>query len=83
MSDDVETRDRAGIGTIPTLFQVRPDVPFKHAFEELSVMLGCIRHLTLVAEMEGDHLAGSAARLLSAFAKTLITDMEQGLNKLH
>lgn len=82
MSDDAKTCITAGVETFSTLFQVRPDVPFDHAFEELSVLLGCIRHLTRMAEMESDRLAGSAARILSAFAKALISDMEQGMNTL-
>ena len=44
-------------------------------------MLGCIRHLTEEAEMEGSKVAGSAARILSAMAKALINDMEMGLNR--
>ncbi len=63
------------------LFKVEPDVSFEDAFSELSVLLGCIRHLTCEAEMEGDLLAGSSARILSAMAKALIDDMEVGLNR--
>lgn len=63
------------------LFAVQGDVPFKQAFSELSVMLGCIRHLTTEAEMENDRQAGSAARILSGLAKALIDDMELGLRK--
>jgi len=62
------------------LFKVEPGVSFEDAFSELSVLLGCIRHLTCEAEMEGDLLAGSSARILSAMAKALIDDMELGLN---
>ncbi|CAK17062.1 conserved hypothetical protein [Pseudomonas entomophila L48] len=61
------------------LFKVEPGVPFQDAFSELSVLLGCIRHLTCEAEMEGDLLAGSSARILSAMAKALIDDMESGV----
>ena len=63
------------------LFKVEPGVSFEDAFSELSVLLGCIRHLTCEAEMEGDLLAGSSARFLSAMAKALIDDMEVGLNR--
>ncbi|MDR6710485.1 hypothetical protein J2W83_000074 [Pseudomonas hunanensis] len=71
------------VGTEPfmELYRVREDVPLDHAFSELSVLLGCIRHLATEAEMEGDRLAGSAVRILSGFAKALIDDMEQGMNK--
>jgi hypothetical protein len=43
------------------LYQIRPGVPFEDAFGELSVLLGCIRHLTCEAEMEGCVLSGSSA----------------------
>lgn len=52
----------AGIETFD-LFSLKPDVPFDHAFSQLSVLLGCIRHLTTEAEMENDRVAGSAARI--------------------
>jgi hypothetical protein len=63
------------------LFSLKPNVPFDHAFSQLSVLIGCIRHLTTEAEMENDRMAGSAARILSEMAKALIDDMELGLNK--
>ncbi|AMK32811.1 hypothetical protein AWT69_004174 [Pseudomonas putida] len=56
-------------------------MPFSLAFNELSVLQGCILHLTTEAEMEGDLKAGSAARILSAMAKALINDLEIGLNR--
>ncbi|AZL67691.1 DUF3077 domain-containing protein [Pseudomonas oryziphila] len=70
-------------GTTPCLelFRIQPGTPFQHAFDELSVLLGCIRHLTCEAEMENDMLAGSSARILSAMAKALIDDMELGMNR--
>ncbi|CAG8864670.1 hypothetical protein PS627_01147 [Pseudomonas fluorescens] len=58
------------------LFCIQPGIPFDRAFEELSVLLGCIRHLTFEAEMEKDAIAISSAHYLSAFAKALINDME-------
>ena len=51
-----------GKETCMDLFRVQANIPFNHAFSELSVMLGCINHLTTEAEMENDRLAGSAAR---------------------
>lgn len=48
---------------------------------ELSVLVGCIRHLTCEAEMESDLIAGSSARILSAMTKALIDDMELGMNR--
>jgi hypothetical protein len=64
------------------LFRLQPNVPFNHAFSQLSVLLGCIRHLTTEAEMENDRIAGSAARILTEMATALIDDMERGLNKV-
>jgi len=70
----------AGIETFD-LFSLKPNVPFDHAFSQLSVLLGCIRHLTTEAEMENDRVAGSAARILSEMAKALIDDLERGMSK--
>lgn len=62
------------------LFRMQPDVPFDHAFSQLSVLLGCIRHLTTEAEMESDRVAGCAARILSELAKALVDDMARGMS---
>ena len=51
----------AGVQTCLDLYRIQPDIPFQQAFDELSVLLGCIRHLTCEAEMEGDQMSGSAA----------------------
>ncbi|ANY90000.1 MULTISPECIES: DUF3077 domain-containing protein [Pseudomonas] len=80
MSYDRKAPSTAGVETFD-LFRMQPDVPFDRAFEELSVLLGCIRHLTVEAEMENDRIAGSAARILSTFAKAIINDMETGMNR--
>ncbi|WP_194792278.1 DUF3077 domain-containing protein [Pseudomonas sp. UFMG81] len=69
----------AGVTPSLELYRIQPGIPFQHAFDELSVLLGCIRHLTTEAEMEGDLVAGSSARILSALAKTLIDEMETSL----
>lgn len=82
MSKGLNQASTAGVETFD-LFSLRPDVPFDHAFSQLSVLLGCIRHLTTEAEMENDRIAGSAARILSEMAKALIDDLERGMNKAH
>ncbi|MCE1118970.1 MULTISPECIES: DUF3077 domain-containing protein [Pseudomonas] len=69
----------AGVTTCLELYSIQPGIPFQHAFSELSVLLGCIRHLTCEAEMEGDLTAGGTARILSAMAKALIDDLEIGM----
>ncbi|AGN81259.1 MULTISPECIES: DUF3077 domain-containing protein [Pseudomonas] len=81
MSNDPRDTSTVGMETFD-LFRLQPNVPFNHAFSQLSVLLGCIRHLTTEAEMENDRIAGSAARILSEMAKALIDDMERGLNKV-
>ena len=80
MSQRPSDASTAGIETFD-LFSLKPDVPFDHAFSQLSVLLGCIRHLTTEAEMENDRVAGSAARILSEMAKALIDDLERGMSK--
>ncbi|CAK17964.1 DUF3077 domain-containing protein [Pseudomonas entomophila] len=81
MTDELKATQTAGKATFD-LFQMCPGVPFDHAFSQLSVLLGCIRHLTTEAEMENDRMAGSAARILSELAKALIDDMELGMNRV-
>jgi hypothetical protein len=81
MSDETKSVTATGGDTFTELFQIRPDISFDHAFQELSVLLGCIRHLTDEAEMEKDRHSGTAARILSAFAKALINAMERGKAK--
>ncbi|MFO3725032.1 DUF3077 domain-containing protein [Pseudomonas sp. HLMP] len=71
----------AGRETFMELFRIQPGVSLEHALCELSVLLGCIRHLSTEAEMEGDLIAGSAARILSGFAKALIDDIERGMHR--
>ncbi|WP_449430329.1 DUF3077 domain-containing protein [Pseudomonas putida] len=78
MTDLPEDPTTVGMETFD-LFRIQPDVPLKHAFTQLSVLLGCIRHLTTEAEMENDRTAGSAARILSEMAKALIDDIERGM----
>jgi len=81
VNNDPRVSSTAGTETFD-LFRLQPNVPFNHAFTQLSVLLGCIRHLTTEAEMENDRIAGSAARILSEMAKALIDDIELGMNKV-
>ena len=80
MNDAFGSRTTAGQRKFLELYTIRPGIPLAHAFSDLSVLLGCIEHLTEEAEMESNLIAGSAARMLSAMAKALIDDMEIGLN---
>ena len=79
MSDHLKSRTTVGAEKFLELYRVEPGVPLDLAFDELSVLIGCIKHLNEEAEMEGDKIAGSAERILSAMAKALINDMEMGL----
>ncbi len=81
MSEPAPQGNTAGRTHCLELYSIRPGIPFQHAFDELSVLLGCIRHLTCEAEMESDLLAGSSARILSAMAKALTDDMELGMGR--
>ncbi|WP_369988024.1 DUF3077 domain-containing protein [Pseudomonas xanthosomatis] len=81
MTDDSSQGMTRGKTTCLELFRIQPGVPFEQAFSDLSVLLGCISHLTTEAEMENDRKAGSAARILSGLAKGLIDDMELGMNR--
>ncbi len=83
MSSDPEACMTVGEETFLELFRIQPGVPFDRAFDELSVLLGCIRHLTSEGEMEKDLQAISAARYLSALAKALINDMESARQRMH
>lgn len=79
--DDLRTCTTAGSETFLELFRVEPGIPLHRTLDEISMLLGCIRHLTTEAEMEGDLQAGSAARVLSAMAKALINDLEIGMSR--
>lgn len=78
MTHDLRNWKTAGSETFLDLYRILPGVPAERAFEELSTMLGLIRHLTLEAEINGDHMALGAARYLSAFAKAVADDIELG-----
>ncbi|MDF0734154.1 DUF3077 domain-containing protein [Pseudomonas entomophila] len=81
MNNDPNTWATAGVETFLELYRIQPGIPFMQAFDELSMLLGCIRHHTCEAEMGGDILAGSSARVLSAMAKALINDLEVGMQR--
>ncbi|MDF0732814.1 DUF3077 domain-containing protein [Pseudomonas entomophila] len=63
------------------LFRVQPGVPFERAFEEVSVLLGCIRHLSEGLEEAPDPKVSGAVHYLSALAKALMNDLEIARNR--
>ncbi|MFF7066201.1 DUF3077 domain-containing protein [Pseudomonas sp. NPDC008258] len=65
------------------IFRVMPGVPFEHAYEHVSVLLGYIKHLVREGDMEDDHKLLGAADYLSAFAKAIMDDIEVARNKRH
>ncbi len=65
------------------MFRVMPGVPFEDAYEQVSVLLGYIRHLVREGDMEDDHKLLGAADYLSAFAKAIMDDIEIARNRRH
>ncbi|AUF98404.1 hypothetical protein M2396_003575 [Pseudomonas sp. BIGb0278] len=65
------------------IFRVMPGVPFEHAYEQVSVLLGYIKHLVREGDMENDHKLLGAADYLSAFAKAIMDDIEIARNRMH
>ena len=53
------------------------------AYEQVSVLLGYIKHLVREGDMEYEHKLLGAADCLSALAKTLINDIEMAKNRFH
>ena len=65
------------------LFRVQAGIPVDHAYEQVSVLLGYIKHLVREGDMEDDHKLLGAADYLSALAKALMNDIEMAKNKAH
>ncbi|WDY57754.1 DUF3077 domain-containing protein [Pseudomonas sp. PSKL.D1] len=65
------------------LFRVQPGVPVDEAYQQVSVLLGYIRHLVCEGDMEDDHKLLGAADYLSAMAKALMNDIEVAKNRRH
>jgi hypothetical protein len=67
-----------GGGHVP-LFKVAKGVPADLAREQASVMLGCVRKLTLVGALETDYEMVWAAHYLSGLAKAIVDDCDPSL----
>lgn len=63
------------------LFRVLPGIPADHAYDEVTNLLGCIRHLLREGLLEQDTRLLVAADYLSAFAKAIMADLER--SRLH
>lgn len=81
MTAPTSTCSTIGRETCLDLFRVQPGIPMERVLGEISVLLGCIRHLSTEAEIEGDLVAGSAARILSDMAKALANDLARGMER--
>jgi len=65
------------------LLRVQPGIPIDDAYEQVSVLLGYIKHLVREGDIEDDHKLLGAADYLSALAKALMNDIEMAKNRLH
>lgn len=64
------------------LFRVMPGIPFEQAYEQVSVLLGYIRHLVHEGDLADDHKLLGAADYLSGFAKAIMDDIEIARGRL-
>ncbi|WP_286915260.1 MULTISPECIES: DUF3077 domain-containing protein [unclassified Pseudomonas] len=90
MADDAKVLTTVGVQTFLDvgnppidLLRVQPGVPVDDAYEQVSILLGYIRHLVREGDMEDDHKMLGAADYLSALAKALMNDIEIAKNRLH
>ncbi|MNM95197.1 hypothetical protein D3C81_1076290 [compost metagenome] len=65
------------------LLRVQPGIPIDDAYDQVSVLLGYIKHLIREGDAEDDHKMLGAADYLSALAKALMNDVEMARNRLH
>jgi len=64
------------------LLRVQPGIPIDDAYEQVSVLLGYIKHLVREGDIEDDHKLLGAADYLSALAKALMNDIEMANHRL-
>lgn len=63
------------------LLRLQPGIPIDDAYEQVSILLGYIKHLVREGDMEDDHKLLGAADYLNALAKALMNDIEIAKNK--
>ncbi|MFP3865545.1 DUF3077 domain-containing protein [Pseudomonas capeferrum] len=90
MADEPKPLTTAGLATFlnvgnPSLnlLRVQPGIPIDVAYEQVSVLLGYIKHLVREGDMDDDHKLLGAADYLSVLAKALMDDIELAKNRLH
>ncbi|AXA25888.1 DUF3077 domain-containing protein [Pseudomonas putida] len=69
-----------GIATALGIFRVQPGIPVGQAFDEVSLLLGCVRDLSEMGDESITPAAMVALRYLSAMAKALMNDLEVARN---
>lgn len=70
------------VGNPPiNLLRVQPNVPIEDAYEQVSILLGYIKHLVREGDMEDDHKLLGAADYLIALAKALMNEIELTKNR--
>ncbi|HEK1687007.1 MULTISPECIES: DUF3077 domain-containing protein [Pseudomonas] len=70
-----------GIATALGMFRVQPGIPVDQAFDEVSLLLGCVRDLSQGSDEDIAPAALTALRYLSAMAKALLNDLEVARNQ--
>ncbi|MCU0123970.1 DUF3077 domain-containing protein [Pseudomonas vlassakiae] len=72
------------VGNPPlNLLRVQPGIPIDDAYEQVSILLGYIKHLIHEGDAEDDHKLLGAAEYLSVLAKALMDEIEMTKNRLH
>jgi hypothetical protein len=71
------------VGNPPrNLLRVQPGIPIDVAYDQVSILLGYIKHLVREGDMEDNHKLLGAADYLSMLAKALMNDVEIAKNRL-
>ncbi|VVQ06487.1 hypothetical protein PS910_04370 [Pseudomonas fluorescens] len=68
-----------GAGSHQPLFKIVKGAPADFAREQASVMLGCVRKLTLIGALEEEYEMVWAAHYLSGLAKAIVDDCDPSL----
>jgi len=72
-----------GVGNPPiNLLRVQPGIPIDDAYEQVSILLGYIKHLIHEGDAEDDHKLLGAADYLTVLAKALMNEIEMTKNRL-
>lgn len=78
----IETFLEVGASSVD-LLRVQPGIPIDDVYEQVSILLGYIKHLLREGDLEDDHKLLGAADYLTNLAKALMNDIEIARNSLH